>query len=80
MTENTEPMEVDTSEYVQFERLNQINCTAKNEMEENSSESFAYLQQEIDDPHSAIVQYQIQGNQAKMLVILENGEQRLITF
>ena len=80
MTENAEPMEVDSSENVQSERLNQINCTAKNEMEENSSESFAYLQQEIDDPHTAIVQHQIQGNEAKMLVILENGEQRLITF
>jgi hypothetical protein len=81
MADTEQPMEVDSSESVaQVERLNQLNCTAKSDSEENSSESFAYLQQEIDDPHTAIVQQQITGNEAKMLVILANGEQRLITF
>ncbi|XP_008206476.1 uncharacterized protein LOC100122748 isoform X2 [Nasonia vitripennis] len=71
-------MEVDSSDnMVQLERLN---CTAKSDPEENSSESVAYLQQEISDPHTTIVQHQITGNEAKMLVILADGQQRLITF
>lgn len=71
-------MEVDSSDNtVQLERLN---CTGKSDPEENSSESVAYLQQEIDDPHTTIVQHQITGNEAKMLVILADGQQRLITF
>lgn len=76
-----EPMEVDPSENEQLERLSQHNSSGKSDpSEESSSESVAYLQQEIDDPSTAIVQSQITGNEAKMLVILENGEQRLITF
>ena len=51
-----------------------------NDPEENSSESIVYLQQDISDPANTIVQHQISGNEAKMLVILENGKQWLITF
>jgi len=50
------------------------------EQENNASESIAYLQKTINDPISAIVQDQIKGNTAKMLVMLASGEQRLITF
>ncbi|KAK2579020.1 hypothetical protein KPH14_002814 [Odynerus spinipes] len=48
--------------------------------ENSASESIAYLQKVIDNPSNTIVQRQIQGNTAKMLVMLSNGEQRLITF
>lgn len=48
--------------------------------ESSSSESIDYLQKTINDPTNAIVQHQIQGNMAKMLVMLASGEQRLITF
>lgn len=48
--------------------------------ESSASESIAYLQKIIDNPSNTIVQRQIQGNTAKMLVMLSNGEQRLITF
>ncbi|XP_011307387.1 uncharacterized protein [Fopius arisanus] len=44
------------------------------------SESIAYLQQTITNPQQTIVQEQIKGNTAKMLVVLPTGEQRLITF
>ncbi|KAG7206518.1 hypothetical protein KM043_003863 [Ampulex compressa] len=47
---------------------------------ESASESIAYLQKIIDNPAHTIVQQQIQGNTAKMLVMLSNGQQRLITF
>lgn len=40
----------------------------------------ACLQHEIQDPANAIVQQQINGNEVKMLEILDNGDQRLITF
>ncbi|KAJ8674883.1 hypothetical protein QAD02_010669 [Eretmocerus hayati] len=70
------PMEVDST----AEQSNQVDSSVNCDLEENSSESVAYLQQEIKDPNTAIVQDQITGNEAKMLVILENGEQRLITF
>ncbi|XP_033226791.1 uncharacterized protein LOC117179068 isoform X2 [Belonocnema kinseyi] len=58
----------------------QQSCTPKSETESNSSESYAYLQRVIENPASAIVQEQIKGNVAKMLVVLLDGEQRLITF
>ncbi|XP_043260868.1 uncharacterized protein LOC122402282 [Colletes gigas] len=59
---------------------NQHNLSSQIESENNSSESIAYLQQVIDNPSNTIVQHQIQGNTAKMLVTFTNGEQRLITF
>lgn len=62
-------------------KMTQQSCTPKSELEQqNSSESYAYLQRVIADPHTAIVQQQITGNVAKMLVVLLDGEQRLITF
>ncbi|XP_076235982.1 uncharacterized protein LOC143180264 isoform X3 [Calliopsis andreniformis] len=60
-------------------QINQQNFSTQNE-ENNSSESIAYLQQIIRKPAETIVQQQIEGNTAKMLVTLSNGEQRLITF
>lgn len=47
---------------------------------EVENESFAFLQEEITDLDLAIVQHQIEENEAKMLVIMTNGHQRLITF
>ena len=61
-------------------RVTQQGCTPKLETESNSSESYAYLQRVIENPSTAIVQSQIKGNVAKMLVVLLDGEQRLITF
>lgn len=69
-------MEVDPDE--QTIEIGNQNSAMRSENEVN--ESYAYLQQEIKDPASTIVQHQINGNEAKMLVILPNGEQRLITF
>lgn len=71
-------MDVDPSEYVQAKEP-QVS-PSRSECENNSSESIAYLQKTIHDPTNAIVQHQIQGNTAKMLVMLATGEQRLITF
>lgn len=45
----------------------------------NEPES-ALHREEIKNPQTAIVQKQIKGNTAKMLVALQTGEQRLITF
>lgn len=61
-------------------KMTQQTCTPKPEVDNNTSESYAYLQRVIADPHTAIVQQQITGNVAKMLVVLLDGEQRLITF
>ena len=35
---------------------------------------------EIENPHTAIVQKNIENNEVKILVFLNHGEQRLITF
>ncbi|XP_025270325.1 uncharacterized protein LOC105249552 isoform X2 [Camponotus floridanus] len=74
-------MEVDPLECVQ-EKIHVIQqvSSPQSEHENNSNESVAYLQKIINDPSTAIVQHQIKGNEAKMLVILASGEQRLITF
>lgn len=74
-------MEVDPLECVQ-EKIHVIQqvSSPQSEHENSSNESVAYLQKIINDPSTAIVQHQIKGNEAKMLVILANGEQRLITF
>lgn len=53
---------------------------SQTDSENSSTESIAYLQKMIDNPSNTVVQQQIQGNTAKMLVMLSNGEQRLITF
>ncbi|TGZ49294.1 Sentrin-specific protease [Temnothorax longispinosus] len=73
-------MEVDTPECVEAKEQTQQSSSPRLELENSSSESFAYLQKTINDPTNAIVQHQIQGNTAKMLVMLTTGEQRLITF
>ncbi|KAF7989037.1 hypothetical protein HCN44_007347 [Aphidius gifuensis] len=46
---------------------------------ENNS-NYASLLKNIVDPQTTIVQKQIDGNTVKMLVVMEDGEQRLITF
>ncbi|XP_071581214.1 uncharacterized protein [Temnothorax nylanderi] len=73
-------MEVDTPECVEEKEQTQQSSSPRLEPENNLSESVAYLQKTINDPTNAIVQHQIQGNTAKMLVMLTTGEQRLITF
>ncbi|XP_071566547.1 uncharacterized protein [Temnothorax nylanderi] len=73
-------MEIDTPECVEEKEQTQQSSSPRLEPENSSSESFAYLQKTINDPTNAIVQHQIQGNTAKMLVMLTTGEQRLITF
>ncbi|XP_047354219.1 uncharacterized protein LOC124950862 isoform X3 [Vespa velutina] len=60
--------------------LKQQSSPSQTDSEGGASESIAYLQKVIGNPSTTIVQRQIQGNTAKMLVILPNGEQRLITF
>ncbi|XP_012137297.1 uncharacterized protein LOC100878812 [Megachile rotundata] len=56
------------------------NFTSQTDSENSSSESIAFLQKVIRNPTDTIVQHQIKGNTAKMLVMFSNGEQRLITF
>ncbi|XP_011883606.1 PREDICTED: uncharacterized protein LOC105570772 isoform X2 [Vollenhovia emeryi] len=74
-------MEVDSIEHaVEKGHVTQQSSPPRLEHENSASESIAYLQKTISDPANAIVQHQIQGNTAKMLVMLATGEQRLITF
>ncbi|KZC07907.1 Sentrin-specific protease 7, partial [Dufourea novaeangliae] len=74
-------MDVESSETsTVLEQANQQHFSSQTDSENSSSESIAYLQQVIDNPTNTIVQHQIQGNTAKMLVTFANGEQRLITF
>jgi len=74
-------MEVNPSELVQEKgHGTQQSSSPRLEHESSSSESIAYLKNTINDPANAVVQQQIQGNTAKMLVMLATGEQRLITF
>ncbi|XP_011707812.1 PREDICTED: uncharacterized protein LOC105462704 isoform X2 [Wasmannia auropunctata] len=74
-------MEVNSSEHGQeTEHVAQQSPSPRLQHENSASESIAYLQKTISDPANAIVQHQIQGNTAKMLVMLPTGEQRLITF
>lgn len=74
-------VEVNPPERVQEKgHVTQQSSSPRLEHENSSSESVAYLQKTINDPANAIVQHQIQGNTAKMLVMLATGEQRLITF
>ncbi|XP_012261070.2 uncharacterized protein LOC105688968 isoform X2 [Athalia rosae] len=78
-----QPMEVDPPENNQNNQesnnMKQQSCGSQTD-NESGNRSFLYLQKTIDSPQSCIVQHQIDGNTAKMLVILHNGEQRLITF
>ncbi|XP_015187662.1 PREDICTED: uncharacterized protein LOC107072337 isoform X2 [Polistes dominula] len=60
--------------------VKQQSSPSQTDSESSASESIAYLQKVINNPSNTIVQRQIQGNTAKMLVMLPNGEQRLITF
>lgn len=73
-------MEVDSLESMQEKIHLMQQFSPQSEHESSSSESVAYLQKIISDPSTAIVQHQIKGNEAKMLVMLSSGEQRLITF
>nr|XP_031839540.1 uncharacterized protein LOC116430050 isoform X2 [Nomia melanderi] len=80
-SQNVQSMDVESSESsAGLEQTNQQNVPSQTDSENSSSESIAYLQQVIDNPTNTIVQHQIQGNTAKMLVTFANGEQRLITF
>lgn len=72
-------MEVESSECVQ-EKGRVTQQTSSPRLEDENSSSVAYLQKIINDPANAIVQHQIQGNVAKMLVMLSTKEQRLIKF
>ncbi|XP_060818194.1 uncharacterized protein LOC132908307 isoform X2 [Bombus pascuorum] len=60
--------------------INQQSFPSQTDSENGSTESIAYLEKVIHNPTNTKVQPQIQGNTAKMLVMLSNGEQRLITF
>ncbi|XP_011707959.1 PREDICTED: uncharacterized protein LOC105462807 [Wasmannia auropunctata] len=74
-------MEVNSSEHGQeTEYVAQQSPSPRLQHENSASENIAYLQKIISDPANATVQHQIQGNTAKMLVMLPTGEQRLITF
>lgn len=80
-TRVTNNVEISSPERVQEKgHVTQQSSSPRLEPENSSSESVAYLQKTINDPANAIVQHQIQGNTAKMLVMLPTGEQRLITF
>nr|XP_033339479.1 sentrin-specific protease 7-like [Megalopta genalis] len=79
-SQNVQSMDVESSDSLVVEQSNQQNFSSQTDSENSSSESIAYLQQVIDNPTNTIVQHQIQGNTAKMLVTFVNGEQRLITF
>ncbi|XP_032669782.1 uncharacterized protein LOC116843458 isoform X2 [Odontomachus brunneus] len=90
-THNTIPMDIDTPECVQEKSyptgqlhgqipMVPLSPPLSVEHDNSSTESVAYLQKTISDPENTIVQHQIQGNTAKMLVMLATGEQRLITF
>ncbi|XP_078053727.1 uncharacterized protein LOC144479093 isoform X3 [Augochlora pura] len=79
-SQNVQSMDVESSDSSIVEQPNQQNFSSQTDSENSSSESIAYLQQVIDNPTNTIVQHQIQGNTAKMLVTFANGEQRLITF
>ncbi|XP_029034245.1 uncharacterized protein LOC114871873 isoform X3 [Osmia bicornis bicornis] len=70
-------MEVDSLE---TSSLQDTSFSSQTDSENSSSESIAFLQKVIRNPMDTIVQHQIKGNTAKMLVMFSNGEQRLITF
>ncbi|XP_017760809.1 PREDICTED: uncharacterized protein LOC108551228 [Eufriesea mexicana] len=59
---------------------NQQSFSSQTDSENSAAESVAFLEKVIHNPTNTKVQHQIQGNTAKMLVMLSNGEQRLITF
>ncbi|XP_076301470.1 uncharacterized protein LOC143219351 isoform X2 [Lasioglossum baleicum] len=80
-SQNAQTMDVDSSDIsAVLEQTNQQNISSQTDSENSSSESIAYLQQVIDNPTNTIVQRQITGNIAKMLVTFANGLQRLIEF
>lgn len=82
-SDNDERMEVDSGASeggVDGEANNFSNDAQNNEERDGSSASVAYLQKVIENPSTTIVQNQIDGNTVKMLVVLQNEEQRLITF
>lgn len=57
------------------------NSSGKSDLKDSSSsEAVLYVQQEIDDPRLAIVQNQVAGVETKILLLLADGQQRLITF
>ncbi|KAF7988799.1 hypothetical protein HCN44_007109 [Aphidius gifuensis] len=51
-----------------------------NEIEvSRNTDGYAFLQEAIDNPQTAIVQYQVEGNTVNILVFEPNGEQSLTT-
>ncbi|XP_014473884.1 PREDICTED: sentrin-specific protease 7-like isoform X2 [Dinoponera quadriceps] len=78
-THSATPMDIDTSECIQDKGHQMAEPSSPNNDNSRATESIAYLQKTIKDPANTIVQHQIKGNIAKMLVIA-TGEQRLITF
>ncbi|XP_025989146.1 uncharacterized protein LOC105193209 isoform X3 [Solenopsis invicta] len=73
-------IEANSSERAQEKMFVMHQSSPQLEHNNRSSESVAFLQKTIHDPSNAIVQHQISGSTAKMLVMLASGEQRLITF
>lgn len=71
---------LESSSVSEKEPINQQSFPSQTDSENGSTESIAYLEKVIHNPTNTKVQPQIQGNTAKMLVMLSNGEQRLITF
>lgn len=82
-SESDEKMEVDsiTSECAaDSDNTNNHEQNQSTDDADGSSASFAYLEEVIENPQNTVVQNQISGNTVKMLVVLQNGKQRLITF
>ncbi|XP_043605079.1 sentrin-specific protease 7-like isoform X2 [Bombus pyrosoma] len=71
---------LESSSLSEKDPINQQSFPSQTDSENGSTESIAYLEKVIHNPTNTKVQPQIQGNTAKMLVMLSNGEQRLITF
>lgn len=81
LTPVQQQMEIDPPDNTQDSgNMKQQSCGSQTDSESGSSRNFTFLQKSIDNPQNCIVQSQIDSNTAKMLVILQNGEQRLITF
>ncbi|CAL7933808.1 unnamed protein product [Xylocopa violacea] len=59
---------------------NQQNFSSQTDSQNSVSESIAIHEKVIHNPAATKIQHHIQGDTAKMLVMLSSGEQRLITF
>ncbi|XP_015520107.2 uncharacterized protein LOC107224531 isoform X1 [Neodiprion lecontei] len=67
-------------EYGRKESPKQTSGLQTDSLKSTSGPNLTFVQKPIDNPQSCIVQRQINGNTAKMLVVLPNRQQRLITF